>query len=62
MGTTTDAVTSTISVSYACTILPQDRTHLKQTAAVVGVIVNLIMVITVLTSTTQSISEGPVRP
>jgi hypothetical protein len=39
-----------------------DRTHLKQTTAVVGVIVNLRMVTTVVTSTTQSISAGPVRP
>jgi hypothetical protein len=40
----------------------QDRTHLKQPTAVVGVIVNLKMVTTVVTSTTQSISVGPVRP
>jgi hypothetical protein len=45
-----------------CTIRPQDRTHLKQTTAVVGVIVNLRVVTTVVTSTTQSISAGPVRP
>jgi hypothetical protein len=41
---------------------PQDRTHLKQTTDVVGVIVKLRMVTTVVTSTTQSISAGPVRP
>ncbi len=63
MGTTTDAVTDTISktVNDVCTIRPQDRTYLKQTTAVVGVIVNLRMVTTVVTSTTQSISVGPVR-
>ena len=54
MGTTKDAVTRTISktVEYVCTILPQDRTHLKQTPAVVGVMVNLRMVTTIVTSTT----------
>ncbi len=64
MGTTADAVTGTISKpwNYVCTIQPQDRTHLKQTTAVVGVIVNLKMFTTVVTSTTQSISAGPVRP
>jgi hypothetical protein len=64
MGTTADAVTGTISktVEYVCTIRPQDRTHLKQTTAVVGVIVNLRMVTTIVASTTQSISVGPVRP
>jgi hypothetical protein len=63
MGTTADAVTGTISKpwSYLCTIRPQDRTHLKQTTAGVGVIVNLRMVTTIVTSTTQSISAGPVR-
>jgi hypothetical protein len=45
-----------------CTIQPQDRTHIKQTTAVVGVIVNLRMVTPIVTSTTQSISAGPVRP
>jgi hypothetical protein len=42
MVTTADAVTSTISKpwSYISKILPQKRTHLKQTSAVVGVIVN----------------------
>jgi hypothetical protein len=44
--------------SYVCTIQPQDRTHLKQTTAVVGVMVNLRMVTTVVISTTQSISAG----
>jgi hypothetical protein len=64
MGTTVDSVTGTITKpwNYVCTILPQDRTHLKQTTAVVGVIVNLRMVTTVVTSTTQSISVGSVRP
>jgi hypothetical protein len=65
MGTTPDAVTGTISKTveyYICTIQPQDRTHLNQTTAVVGVIVNLRMVTNVVTSTTQSISAGPVRP
>jgi hypothetical protein len=64
MGITTVAVTGTISktVNYVCTIRPLDRTHLKQTTAVVGVIVNLRMVTTIVTSTTQSISAGPVRP
>ncbi len=64
MGTTTDAVTGTIRKPWndVCTIQPQDRTHLKQTTAVVGVIVNLRMVTTIVTSTTQSISGGPVRP
>ena len=56
MGTTADAVTSTFSKTVA--YQPQYRTHLKQTAAVVGVIVNLRMVTTVVTSTTQSISAG----
>ncbi len=53
MGTTTNAVTSTISKpwNYVCTIQPQDRTHLKQTTAVVGVIVNLRRVTTIVTST-----------
>ncbi len=43
MGTTADAVTGTISKLWnnVSTIGPQDRTHLKQTTAVVGVIVNL---------------------
>ena len=60
MGTTANAVTSTISKpwNYICTIQPQDRTHLKQTTAVVGVMANLRMVTTVVTSTTQSISAG----
>jgi hypothetical protein len=64
MGTTSNAVTGTISKpwNYVCTIQPQDRTHLKQTTAVVGVIVNLRIVTTVVTSTPQSISAGPVRP
>ncbi len=64
MVTTTNAVTDTISKPWndVCTILPQDRTHLKQTTAVVGVIVNLRMVTTIVASTTQSISAGPVRP
>ena len=64
MGTTANAVTGTISKpwNYVCTIRPKDRTHLKHATAVVGVIVNLRMVTTVVTSTTQSISAGPVRP
>ncbi len=64
MGTTANAVTGTISKpwNYVCTIRPQDRAHLKQTTAVVGVIVNLRMITTIVTSTTQSISVGPVRP
>jgi hypothetical protein len=64
MGTTANAVTGTISKpwNYTYTILPQDRTPLKQNTAVVGVIVNLRMVTTVVTSTTQSISAGLVRP
>jgi hypothetical protein len=43
MGTTANAVTGTVSKpwNYVCTIQPQDRTHLKQTTAVVGVLVNL---------------------
>jgi hypothetical protein len=63
MVSTADTVTSTRSKpwSYISTILPQNRTHLKQTTAVVGVMVNLRMVTTVVTSTTQSISAGPVR-
>jgi hypothetical protein len=60
MGTTVDAVTSTIRKTVARQL--QNRTHLKQTTAVVGVIVNLKMVTTVVTSTTQSISAGLVRP
>ncbi len=44
MGTTADAVTGTISKTVA--YWPQDRTHLKQTTAVVVVIVNLRVVIT----------------
>jgi hypothetical protein len=64
MGTTANVVTGTISKpwNYVCTIRPQDRTHLKQTTAVVGVVVNLRMVTTVVKSTTQSISAAPVRP
>ena len=64
MGTTANAVTGTMSNpwNYVCTIQPQDRTHLKQTTAVVGVIVNLRMITTGVTSTTQSISVGPVIP
>ncbi len=64
MGTTVDPVAGTISktVKDVCTIGPQDRTHLKQTTAVVGVIVNLRMVTTIVTSTTQSISAEAVRP
>ncbi len=64
MGTTTNAVAGTISKpwNYVCTIRPQDRTHLKQTTAMVGVIVNLRIVTTVVTSTTQSIIVDPVRP
>jgi hypothetical protein len=55
MGTTADAVTSTLSKTVAKQL--QYRTHQMQTAAVVGVIVNLRMVTTVqVTSTTQSIS------
>jgi hypothetical protein len=63
MGTTAYAVTDTISKlwNYVRTIRPQDRTHIKQTTAVVGVIVNLRMVTTVVMSTTQSISVGPAR-
>ncbi len=55
-----NAVTGTISKpwNYVFTIRQQDRTHLKQTTAVVGVMVNLRMVTTVVTSTTQSISAG----
>jgi hypothetical protein len=54
MATTADTVTSTISKpwSYISTILPQKKTHLKQTTAVVGVMVNQKVVITVLISTT----------
>jgi hypothetical protein len=53
MGTTADAVTGTISKTVA--YRPHNRTHLKQAAAVVGEIVNLRMVTTVVTSTTQAI-------
>ena len=60
MGTTTDAVIGTISKTVAWR--PQNRSLLKQTTAVVGVIVNLRMVTTIVTSTTQSISAGPVGP
>ncbi len=54
MITIADTVTSTISKTeeYIGTILPQNRTHLKQTTAVVGVMVSLRMVTTVVTSTT----------
>ncbi len=54
MVTTSDAVTSTIikTVEYIITILHQNRTHLKQTTAVVGLMVNLRMVTTIVTSTT----------
>jgi hypothetical protein len=64
MGTTANAVIGTVSKPWndVCTIQPHDRTHLKQTTAMVGVIVKLRMVITIVTSTTQSISAGPVRP
>ena len=55
MGTTANAVTSTIAKQWnnIFTIRPQNRTHLKQTTAVVEVIVNLRMVTTLVTSTTQ---------
>ncbi len=64
MGTTVNAVTGTTSktMELRMSIQLQNRTHLKQTTAVVGVIVNLRMVTTVVASTTQSISAGPVRP
>jgi hypothetical protein len=64
MGTTVNTVTGTISKpwNYVCTIRPQDRTHLKQTTAMLEVIVHLRMVTTVVASTTQSISAGHVRP
>jgi hypothetical protein len=54
MVTTADAVTSTTSktTKYIITILPQNRTHLKQTTAMVGVMINLSIVTTVVTSTT----------
>ncbi len=39
-------------VSYVSTTLPQNKTHLKQTTAVVGVMVNLRMVTIIVTSTT----------
>jgi hypothetical protein len=57
MGTTTDAVTGTISKLWndVCTIQPQKRTHLKQTTAVVGMIVNLRMVTTIVTSTIKAL-------
>jgi hypothetical protein len=46
MVTTTDAVTRTIYkiMEYIITILSQNKTHLKQTTAVVEVMVNLRMV------------------
>ncbi len=64
MGTTADAVTGTISktVEWCMYNTTTERTHLKQTTAVVGVRVNLRMVTNVVAYTTQSISEGPVRP
>ncbi len=64
MGTTGDAVTGTFGKLWndVCTIQPLNRIHLKQTTAVVGVIVNLRMGTTIVTITTQSISVGPVRP
>jgi hypothetical protein len=54
MGTTANAVTGTIRKpwNYVFIIRPQDRTHLKQTTAVVGVTVNLEMVTSVVSSTT----------
>jgi hypothetical protein len=54
MVTTADTVTSTMSktVEYIITILPQNRSHLKQTTAVEGVMVNLRMVTIIVTSTT----------
>jgi hypothetical protein len=54
MVTTADAVASTKSKPwfYVSTILPQNTTHLKQTTAVVGVMVNLTMVTTVVRITT----------
>jgi hypothetical protein len=64
MVTTTDAVTSTRSKpwSYISTILPPNRNHLKQTTAAVGVMINLRIVTTRVTSTALSICAGPVRP
>jgi hypothetical protein len=60
MGTTANTVTGTIRKpwNYVCTIQPQYKTHLKQTTAVVVVIVNLRMVTIIVTNTTQSISAG----
>ncbi len=60
-----DAVTGTISKTvewrmYKTTT--EKNPPIKQTTAVVGVIVNLRMVTTVVTSTTRSISAGPDRP
>jgi hypothetical protein len=54
MVTTADAVKSTIlkTIDYIISILPHNETHLKQTTAVVGVMVNLRMVTTIVTSTT----------
>jgi hypothetical protein len=40
-------------LNYISTILPQNRFHLKQTTAVVGVMVNLKMVTTIERSTTD---------
>ncbi len=53
MGTTTNTVTGTISKpwNYVCTVQPQDRTHLKQTTAVVEVTVNLEMGTSVVSNT-----------
>jgi hypothetical protein len=55
MVTTTTAVTSTISKTvelHVTTVLPLNIAHLKQTTAVVRVMVNLRMVTTIVTSAT----------
>jgi hypothetical protein len=54
MVTTADTVTSTKGKpwSYISTILPHKISYLKQTTAVVGVMVNLRMVTTIVTSST----------
>jgi hypothetical protein len=59
MGTTADAVTGTMQ-NHGVTYVQYNHsiTHLKQTTAVVGVMVNLRTVTTVVTSSTQSISAG----
>jgi hypothetical protein len=47
---------------HVSTILPLNVTHLKQTTAMIGKMVDLKMVTTIVTSTTYTQITGHVRP